>query len=210
MTSDVVGWLWRAVQRAGRIRHGSRQAARFAAFGQGASISFPPDVLHGVNRIELGADTSVGPHATLSVGMLTPLDDRTDPVLTVGERCVLGKGISIVAHARIEIGDDTMTGPYVYITDQNHGYEEIDVPVGRQLWRNDPVKIGAGSWLGTGVVVLPGTNLGRNVTVAAGSVVRGAVPDHCVIAGVPARVIRRYVPDRGWVATDPDGTPHDA
>jgi acetyltransferase-like isoleucine patch superfamily enzyme len=48
-------------------------------------------------------------------------------------------------------------------------------------------------------VVLPGTVLGRNVVVGAGAVVRGTFPDHCVIAGVPARIVRRYVPGSGWV-----------
>ena len=87
----------------------------------------------------------------------------------------------------------------MYITDQNHGYEDPDQVVHAQ-WPSDvPVLIGSGSWLGTGVVILPGTVLGRNVVVGAGAVVRGTFPDHCVIAGVPARVVRRYVPGSGWV-----------
>ena len=50
-------------------------------------------------------------------------------------------------------------------------------------------------------VVLPGTQIGRHVAVAAGAVVRGVVPDNCVIAGVPARVIRRYdAATRTWVS----------
>jgi acetyltransferase-like isoleucine patch superfamily enzyme len=76
------------------------------------------------------------------------------------------------------------------------------------------VRIGAGSWLAANVVVLPGAELGRNVTVAAGSVVRGVVPDHCVIAGSPARIVRQHHPDTGWDppldparAQPPDGWP---
>ena len=53
---------------------------------------------------------------------------RGDPIITIGERCTLGKGIGIVGHERIEIGDDIWTGHYVYITDQNHGYEERRPP----------------------------------------------------------------------------------
>jgi acetyltransferase-like isoleucine patch superfamily enzyme len=107
-------------------------------------------------------------------------------------------GSHIVAHHSIVIGDDVYTGPYVYITDQNHGYTDPDTPIGRQWPTNSSVSIGAGSWLGTGVVVLPGAVIGRNVVVAAGSVVRGQVPDRCVVAGVPARVVREYVPGLGW------------
>ena len=105
----------------------------------------------------------------------------------------------IVGHFSIEVGSDVQTGPYVYITDQNHGYENPDEVVHVQWPHDVPVIIGDGSWLGTGVVVLPGTELGRNVVVAAGAVVRGVFPDHCVIAGVPARIVRRYVPGSGWV-----------
>jgi len=61
------------------------------------------------------------------------------------------------------------------------------------------VRIGSGSWLGANVVVLPGTDIGEHVIVAAGAVVRGVIPDRCVVAGVPARVVRRWLPGRGWV-----------
>jgi acetyltransferase-like isoleucine patch superfamily enzyme len=111
-----------------------------------------------------------------------------------------------VAHHSILIGDDVFTGPYIYVTDQNHGYEDPDMPIGRQWPRNAAVSIGSGSWLGAGVVVLPGACIGRNVVVAAGSVVRGNIPDHCVVAGVPARIVREYVPGSGWSrpASGPD------
>ena len=100
---------------------------------------------------------------------------------------MLGKGIGIVGHERIEIGDDIWTGHYVYVTDQNHGYEDLDLPIGTQLWKNEPVSIGSGSWLGHGAVVLPGSRIGAHVVVAAGAVVAGIeVPDRSVVAGVPA------------------------
>ena len=73
-------------------------------------------------------------------------------VLRIGDRCVIGRGSHIVAHHSIEIGDDVFTGPYVYITDQNHSYADPDVPVGRQWPVNSSVRIGAGTWLGTGAV----------------------------------------------------------
>jgi len=71
--------------------------------------------------------------------------------------------------------------------------------IGRQDPEDKPVTIGDGCWLGVGSVILPGTTLGRNVAVAAGAVVRGSFPDHCLIGGVPARVLRRHHGDEsGW------------
>jgi acetyltransferase-like isoleucine patch superfamily enzyme len=209
LAGDGINWLWQRVQRAATVRSDSRAAAKFAAFGADTTIAFPPAVLHGVERIEVGAKTMIGPHATLSAGMLVPLDGAGDPLLTIGDRCVFGKGLTIVAHERIEIGDDTAAGNYVFITDQNHGYENLDVPIGLQLWKNAPVSIGPACWLGNGSIILPGSTIGRHVVVAAGSVVTSDVPDYCVVAGVPAHIIRRHVPGQGWVATDPQGNPLD-
>jgi hypothetical protein len=62
----------------------------------------------------------------------------------------------------------------------------------------ESVEIGPGCWIGTGAVILPGARIGRNVVVAAGAVVRGAVPDHAVVAGAPARIVRRWTPADGW------------
>ncbi len=97
------------------------------------------------------------------------------------------------------IGDDVAIGPNVYITDHNHSYGDVDTPIANQWPAEGTVSIGAGSWLGTGVIVLPGADIGRNVAVAAGAVVRGSFPDHSVIAGAPARIVRRHVPGEGWV-----------
>ena len=99
----------------------------------------------------------------------------------------------------IDIGDDVAIGPNVYITDHNHRYDDITAPIAGQWLAQDSVRIGAGSWLGTGVIVLPGSDIGVHVAVAAGSVVRGRLPDRSVAAGAPARVVRQYSADEGWV-----------
>ena len=115
----------------------------------------------------------------------------SDPVVRIGDRCLIGNGSGIVGHLSIEIGDDVWTGHHVYITDQNHGYEDLTLPISRQTQPERPVSIGAGSWLGHGTVVLPGAQIGRHVVIGANSVVRGEIPDFCVAAGAPARVLRR-------------------
>src|SRR3712207_9214092 len=69
-------------------------------------------------------------------------------------------------------------------------YTTLFRSIGKQLGTHQPVRVGRGSWLGHGAVILPGATIGRQCVVAAGSVVRGDVPDHSVVAGVPAKVIR--------------------
>jgi acetyltransferase-like isoleucine patch superfamily enzyme len=196
------------VARYGAIGPDDSGARRFGHFGPGSCLAFPPGALFGQRWISIGNDTLVGPHVSISAGMVPGQSMVTDPVVRIGDRCMIGRGSHIVGHFQLEIGDDVHTGPYVYITDQNHGYEDPDQVVHAQ-WPSDvPVLIGNGSWLGTGVVILPGTRLGKNVVVGAGAVVRGTFPDHCVVAGVPARVVRRYDPGSGWVpGTDFTGSP---
>ncbi len=194
--------------RHGATGPGDPLADRFGAFGRGSCLAFPIGAIFGERWIRIGEDTLMGPNVSLSAGMVPGQKMVTDPVVRIGDRCMIGRGSHIVGHFNIEIGDDVHTGPYVYITDQNHGYENPDEVVHTQ-WPSDvPVRIGAGSWLGTAVVILPGTELGRNVVVGAGAVVRGVFPDHCVIAGVPARIVRRYVRGSGWIEGEsPRGTP---
>ena len=90
----------------------------------------------------------------------------------------------------IEIGDDVWTGHHIYVTDQNHGYEDLERPISVQQQPERPVSIGAGSWIGHGTVVLPGSRIGRHVVVGANSVVTGELPDYTVAVGSPARVVR--------------------
>ena len=139
----------------------------------------------------------IGPYVSLSAGMAPGQEMVTDPVVRIGDRTMIGRGSHVVGHFSIDIGDDIQTGPYVYITDQNHVYEDPDMPIGLQWPKEASVSVGSGTWLGTGVVVLPGAQIGRNVVVGAGSVVIGELPDHCVAVGSPARVVKRYVDGRG-------------
>ena len=206
LSQRAVHWAWQAAQRAGAVTADSPAGRGFAAFGRGSILAFPPGAIFGERWIEVGADTVVGKHVTMSAGTVPGQDLGAVPLLRIGDRCVIGRGSHIVAHHGLVIGDDVFAGPYVYITDQNHGYTDPEIPIGRQWPANAAVSIGAGSWLGAGAIVLPGASIGRNVVVAAGSVVRGYVPDRCVVAGVPAKVIRSYVDGDGWLPPRSSGT----
>ncbi len=196
--AGLVHAAWRGLRQAGAISAETAAGRRFAAFGEGSLIAFPPGAIYGERWIEVGSGTMIAEQASVCAGMMPGHDLGAGTVLRIGDRCVIGRGSHIVAHCSIDIGDDVFTGPYVYITDQNHGYADPDRPIGRQWPVNAAVRIGPGTWLGTGVIVLPGSVIGRNVVVAAGSVVRGEIGDHCVVAGVPARVVRDFTPGEGW------------
>jgi acetyltransferase-like isoleucine patch superfamily enzyme len=188
----------------GAIGPDTGRGRRFGRFGQGSVICFPPNTIFNEQFIHIGAHTMIGPQITLSAGMVPGQACITDPVVSIGDRCLIGKGSGIVGHLRIEIGDDVWTGHHVYITDQNHGYRDIDLPISQQSMPERPVRIGNGSWLGHGSIVLPGAQIGDHVVIGANSVVTGIIPDNCVAVGAPARIVRHHRPGVGWVDGPPE------
>jgi len=190
-SGELVHRGWALAIELGAIGPDTRRGSRFGRLGANSVICFPPNTLFNEQYIHIGEGTLFGPHATLSAGMVPGQEMVTDPVITVGDRCLFGKGSGIVGHLEITVGNDVWTGHHVYITDQNHGYEDLDLPISMQVMPERPVSVGDGSWLGHGAVVLPGARIGKHVVVGANSVVTGDLPDNCVAAGVPARVIRQ-------------------
>ena len=195
-------WWARLHERAERwagIGPDDRRGRKFGSFGAGSYIMWPPTTIFNERYIHIGSGTLIGQHVALSAGMVPGQECISERVVTIGDRCLIGRGSGIVGHFSIEIGDDVWTGHHVYITDQNHGYEDVDRPISLQTQPERPVSIGSGSWLGHGTVVLPGARIGRNVVVGANSVVTGELPDRCVAVGAPARIVRRWVEGEGWV-----------
>ncbi len=204
LANEAIHRGWARLRVAGAIAPGTRAAERFGSFGTGSVIAFPTATIYGEAHMHIGVDTMVSTWCTLAAGY-SPTQTTVPPrALVLGDRCVIGMRSGIVAHESVVIGDDVWFGQEIYVTDANHGYQDPHTPPGLQLGGHAPVTIGDGTWIGHGSVILPGTRIGRHVVVAAGSVVRGEVPDHAVVGGVPARIIRCYRPGVGWVR--PDGT----
>jgi acetyltransferase-like isoleucine patch superfamily enzyme len=200
LAASVIHRAWGWIATVGCVGPDDAAGKRFCAMGANSCIAFPPGSVFGEQAISIGRESLIGPYVSLAAGMPgnAAVGDN-GPVIVIGDRCSIGRGTSIVGLRHIEIGDDVAIGPNVYITDHNHSYGDVTVPIAGQWPDEDSVRIGAGSWLGTGVIVLPGSDIGCHVTVAAGSVVRGPVPDRSVVAGAPARVVRRHSDDKGWV-----------
>ena len=199
---EVVRWSWDRVVSVGAIGPRSRAGRRFGSFGEGSIVCFPSQTIVNPGSIHLGAGIIIAPDVTLSAGWLPGQVDLPERVVSIGDRSLIGRGSSIVAHESVEIGSDVWTGHNVYITDMNHGYEDIDLPISVQNQPEAPVTIGDESWLGHGTVVLPGVHIGRHVVIGANSVVTHDIPDFSVAAGVPAHVMRRHEAGIGWVEVD--------
>jgi len=108
----------------------------------------------------------------------------------IGSRTTLGYYTFIYSHESIQIGDDCMIAPFVYITDNNHGIDSGS-NMNTQAIVSKPICIGNDVWVGAHSVILPGIRIGNGAVVGANSVVTTDVGPGMVVAGNPAKVIRR-------------------
>jgi acetyltransferase-like isoleucine patch superfamily enzyme len=189
----------------GAIRPGTARGDSFGRLGEGTWVSHPIGTQYGLGSVFIGQNCLIGQYTVLAVGYGPDDHNRPERGLEIGDRCVIGARSILTAHSSITIGDDVWFGQNVFVSDASHGYQDPETPIGDQLGDHQPVSIGAGSWVGHGAVILPGAQIGRQVVIGAGSVVRGTIPDHSVAAGVPAKVVRRLDPGVGWVATNGSG-----
>ncbi|PZS14192.1 MAG: acetyltransferase [Pseudonocardiales bacterium] len=110
--------------------------------------------------------------------------------LSVGDKGVLARDISINCYLDVEIGDCALIADYVYISDFDHQFADLEVPIKDQGIAKSRVRIGRNVWLGTKVTVARGVTIGEGAVVGANAVVTRDLPAYCVAAGMPARVIK--------------------
>ena len=94
----------------------------------------------------------------------------------------------------MEIGENVLLSPNVYITDCDHEYRDVNVAVIDQgvNQKNQNVSIGDESYIGINSVIVGNVSIGKHCVIGANSVVTKNVPDYCVAVGSPAKVIRKY------------------
>jgi acetyltransferase-like isoleucine patch superfamily enzyme len=118
---------------------------------------------------------------------------KANSQILIGDRVFVNQGVVIAAVESIEIGDDTLIGDFSAIYDSNYHQLEPGLPD-----KPRPVTIGKNVWLGNGVLVLPGSEIGDHTVVAARAVVRGTLPPRVLAAGNPAKVVRQLEIHEGW------------
>ena len=178
-----------------RIRHQAIQVKNVARtrwvmrscdhLGHLARIAEGNVIVDNAGSIDIGAHTRF-------FGTYAPVELRTGSAgrLTIGERSSLRWGSSVYVADSVTIGDGTRIGAYTIISDvEVGGLDSPDTEPPR------PITIGDGVWIATRVVVRPGVQIGDGAVVGAGSVVDSDVPARAVVAGAPARVLRRLDAD---------------
>lgn len=193
-----------------------KRVGRGTLFGPGVTIRHPGKIEMGTNvvvadgcTIDARGDSNRG----IRLGDNVILGQRS-MLLCKGGNIVLGNNVGIGYYTSLcavygnvlEIEDNAMLGPYVYVDGTSYHYERTDIPMSAQgLNPRGGIRIGAGTWVGAHAAILDGVKIGRDAIVAAGAVVTKDVPDFAIVAGVPARVVKyRKTPSPDDLARNAD------
>lgn len=164
------------------------------SFGESSSIAYPCSLQGGGRKsISIGKNTGIQSHCILGCWE-NYRDQKFSPSITIGDNCCIGEYNHITTCNKITIGEGLLTGRYVYIGDNAHGglsHDEAFIcPVERKLVSKGEVAIGNNVWIGDKATILS-VCIGDNVIVAANAVVTKDVPSNCMVAGVPAKIVRK-------------------
>jgi acetyltransferase-like isoleucine patch superfamily enzyme len=202
-----------SVRVAERVEAWRRDALpQFANSPRNLKIELPRTIVH-PERIYIGDDVWLGPGCLLCPVSVFPslpfwprdrkptFVQRFDPKIIIGNRVVATGYLTLGAHQEIRIEDDVMFAANVHLTDALHGFETADEPYKYQaMFRNAPIVIKRGCWIGQNVVILPGVTIGELAIVGANSVVTRDIPARSIAVGAPARVIKSWdATIRAWV-----------
>ena len=139
------------------------------------------------NQFELGSRSIIEDFCTVNNGVGDVL---------IGSHTLIGIGNVLIGP--LHIGNNVITAQNVVISGLNHVYEDTRVPIVQQNVITAPVIIGDDCWIAANAVITAGVTIGRHCVIAAGAVVTKNIPDFCVAAGNPAKVIKRFE-EGSWV-----------
>lgn len=140
-----------------------------------------------------------GKHLTLGKHNRIDIFNEKNAILSIGNNAQLNDFNHIACMKSIRIGNDVLIGSRVSIIDHEHGIyngdknqSEVNSKAIERDYFCNSVSIGNNVWVGDGAIILPGTNVGNNCIIGAGSVVKNTFPSNVIIVGNPARIVKKY------------------
>ena len=157
----------------------------FYSFGKDSRFNYPLKV-YNPRHIQIGANVTISEY-----GWLNSNSDADSVSLIIGKNTFIGRFVHINAYKCVTIEDNVVIGERVYISDATHVHNSNDIPIIQQGTEYEgQVLIKEGTWIGSGVSILPGVIIGRNVVIGANAVVTKNIPDNVTAAGVPAKILK--------------------
>lgn len=148
----------------------------------------------GANFISLGDNTYIFGHCVIEA-VSEYMNQKFSPQIVIGSGCSIGEYSHITCINRIIIGNGVLTGRRVLLSDNDHGHftkEELVIPPSyRKIVSKGPIIIEDNVWIGEGASIIGNVRIGKGSVVAANAVVTKDVPPYCLVAGVPAKIIKK-------------------
>ena len=158
-------------------------------------IRFPIDI-RGRKFILWGEALTIGRHCRIDAFYS---NGKGLPRIRFGRNVQINDYVHIVAMQSVIIRDNVLIASHVYISDCSHGsykgdkYDSApDTPPINRNYKIAPVIIGDNSWIGEGVIIMPGVTIGKGCVIGAHSIVNKDVPDYSMAVGSPAKIIKKY------------------
>lgn len=178
---------------------------RLRSLGRGVIIGKP--LFWTPECIEIGNDVLIWPGCRFEGISQSQRIEGSFPRIVLGDGVSFQQYCHLTAGCHVEIGARTSVLFGVMITDIDHRYDLVNTAPAVQPLDINPTVIGEDCFIGARASIQAGTHLGRHCIVGTNAVVRGKYPDYCVIAGAPAKIIKRYDFERGmWRRTDASGS----
>ena len=99
----------------------------------------------------------------------------------IGNNVFFNNGVTLNSHDSISIGNDCIFGENVKIYDHNHRFSDINQSISKQGFSCKPVIIGNNCWIGSGVIILAGVNIGDHVVISAGCVIKENIQSNTIV-----------------------------
>jgi acetyltransferase-like isoleucine patch superfamily enzyme len=174
----------------------------FAGFGRDVSIHYTCDIRRPASaRIRIGDSVYIAANCWISVPAES---DGDEPAIVFGSGSKIGRNATIAAKNLIHFEEDVLLGPGVLVTDHSHEFADIHTPIHAQgVTPGGRIRVERNCWLGRGAAVICTSGelvIGRNSVVAANAIVNRSVPPYSVVAGSPAKIVKRFDLGTGqWV-----------
>lgn len=98
--------------------------------------------------------------------------------IVIHNNVYFNRNCTIVSRENVEIGENTIFGPGVYIYDHNHKFCREKI---KNEFSKSEISIGSNCWIATGCIILKGTRIGNNCVIGAGVVISESIPDFSIV-----------------------------
>ena len=184
---EKLSWLYHLIVKRDII--GPMGKMKYGHIGNN-TILYRPSITDNEKLINIGDNTTILRGIRLQ---LYPKQSESKSSIHIGNKCYIGYNNSFLAGGKIIIEDHVLMASNILISSENHSMNPED----KKYYMDQPltcadVKICEGTWIGEKVCILPGVTVGKKCIIGASSGVTHSIPDYCIAAGNPARVIKQY------------------